>query len=512
MKEKKHIDQLFKESLASYEAMPPPEVWSKIEAKLKKDKEDRKVIPLWWKLGGIAALIAFLFSLGTFIYSPSESQIPILVETEQPIKVENNNKTLTDPSDDIITKQIVEADKNNTSITEAENESIEEKVTPSVVANTSNSKEKTKNNNFLKTKTLQNKEAIAVTKSVSSKEKNNSINNKSNVEIIKSNSEVAIINKNSTQENNTESSFEKNEKESIITNNSDVNNQTSEAITATKEVENIDNTTPEEKKSIFEAIEEEKESAIIASEKVNNTFWEVSPNVGPVYYNTLNGGSSIDPSFADNSQSGDVNISYGVQISYNLNDKFSLRTGSNNVNLGYNTGGIEIVSGPEAFGLQSVDYENPGRNVVSAFDLGTVRSNSNSNNDAFAQLNLKSTSTEAEIQQNISYFEIPMEAKYALVNKRVGINMIGGFSTLLLCNNEIVVSDGATRNVLGEANNLNNVSFTSNIGLGFDYKFSKKLKFNIEPMFRYQLNPYSNTSVDFRPYFFGVFSGFSFKF
>ena len=52
--------------------------------------------------------------------------------------------------------------------------------------------------------------------------------------------------------------------------------------------------------------------------------WEVTPNFGPVYYNSLGGGSAIDPAFADNSQSGEVNFSYGVQVSYAINDRLSL--------------------------------------------------------------------------------------------------------------------------------------------------------------------------------------------
>jgi hypothetical protein len=65
---------------------------------------------------------------------------------------------------------------------------------------------------------------------------------------------------------------------------------------------------------------------------------------------------------------------------------------------------------------------------------------------------------------------------------------------------------------LGEANNLTSVSFSTNVGLGFDYKLSKKFKFNIEPMFKYQLNPYTDSSINFKPYYLGVYTGLSYKF
>ena len=198
-------------------------------------------------------------------------------------------------------------------------------------------------------------------------------------------------------------------------------------------------------------------------------------------------------------------------MSYNVNDRLSIRTGINNVSLGYATGDVVLATSPTEVALKSITYESGGRNVLTAFDKGSIENLPTDPDNPFSQVTLKSTSGNAEIIQNISYYEVPMELKYALINNRFGINMIGGFSTLFLGNNEISVTDGDFRSVLGEANNLNSMSFSTNIGLGFDYKISKRFKFNIEPIFKYQLNPY-NTSVDFNPYYFGVYSGLSFKF
>ena len=39
------------------------QIQDNIQAKLQEKKKDRKVIPLWWKLGGVAALLALLFTL-----------------------------------------------------------------------------------------------------------------------------------------------------------------------------------------------------------------------------------------------------------------------------------------------------------------------------------------------------------------------------------------------------------------------------------------------------------------
>lgn len=115
------------------------------------------------------------------------------------------------------------------------------------------------------------------------------------------------------------------------------------------------------------------------------------------------------------------------------------------------------------------------------------------------------------MRQNIDYLEIPLELKYSIVNKRIGVNIIGGVSTLVLNNNEVSIISGDFKTVIGEANNLNDLSFSTNIGVGLDYYLSRRLLFKLEPMLKYQLNPYTGNS-SFKPYYLGVYSGFSYRF
>ena len=224
----------------------------------------------------------------------------------------------------------------------------------------------------------------------------------------------------------------------------------------------------------------------------------------------MSSGSSLDPSFSDNSQSGNVNFSYGVQVSYALSERLSLRSGVSNVDLSYSTSGIELGTGPVSTALSSVNYEWK-QIVLTALDEGTIEAQ-NVSNGGFGNIIPKSTDGEAKIIQSISYYEIPLELKYSLLNKRIGVNLIGGLSTLFLGNNDVAVEAGSFQSTLGEANNLTSVSFSTNVGLGFDYKLSKKFKFNIEPMFKYQLNPYTDSSINFKPYYLGVYTGLSYKF
>ena len=266
------------------------------------------------------------------------------------------------------------------------------------------------------------------------------------------------------------------------------------------------------KRSIFDAIDEKEEETVVVSNNKPDNRWDISPNIAPVYYSSLGEGSSIDPTFSDNQKSGDLNLSYGVLVSYNLNNRLSVRSGISNVNLSYSTTGIELGIGPLSAATQSIDY-NKATNVLIVVDQGTLSAaNNDSNNDSFGNVTPKSTSGEASLNQKLSYLEMPLELKYSLLNNKIGLNLIGGFSTLLLNNNEVFVEAGDFNETLGKANNLSSLSFTTNIGLGLNYSFSKKLMINIEPMFKYQLNPYSDSSVEYKPYYIGVYSGLSFKF
>ena len=63
-----------------------------------------------------------------------------------------------------------------------------------------------------------------------------------------------------------------------------------------------------------------------------------------------------------------------------------------------------------------------------------------------------------------------------------------------------------------EADNLNNIHFSTNLGIGLKYGFMKSFEFNVEPTFKYLLNTFSSDDGNFKPYVFGIYSGVSYKF
>src|SRR5690554_3098871 len=93
MSDKKHIDRIFQEKFKDFEATPNPQVWNNIQNKLNKPKKDRKkVLPFWYKLAGVAALLLLLLTVGNLLItgnSTVNSNKTKVVDTENTMKVKN---------------------------------------------------------------------------------------------------------------------------------------------------------------------------------------------------------------------------------------------------------------------------------------------------------------------------------------------------------------------------------------------------------------------------------------
>ena len=272
---------------------------------------------------------------------------------------------------------------------------------------------------------------------------------------------------------------------------------------------------PEIKKSILDVINDlhdlEKDKTEVAETPISK--WTVSPNASPVYYNTLSNGSPIDETFADNAKKGDINLSYGVNVGYDISKKLTVRSGIHRVEYSYSTRDIALVpsfDGPE---LTTIQFKNSD----AAFNIQDRQAPTG---ETFSQYQFPTTETstifqkqiEGDLSQRMTYIEVPVELKYAVLDKKLGINVIGGVSTLLLTENSIILDSPEILTELGEATNVNDVSFSTNIGIGIDYKFSDQLEFNLEPMLKYQLNTFSGNTGNFNPYSVGVYTGVSFRF
>lgn len=514
MTDKKHIDRLFQEKFKNFEATPDAEVWDNIHNALHQDKRKRRVIPLWWFAAGTAAVLVLLFTVGNSVFNKNGLGTPEIQtvgtetiqdsdESTKTVGVDKMNEHSSDieneHSSDIENTEQSEPTDRNSKTDNSKNIRIDKNKTATQIAHQNTVKNTTDSpNNQDKAHVFQNDK-----RNISDVKEESVAKNTSNLPEL--NPDKKALEADAIQ-NNTYLEIEKNQSQIAKTTDE---NQSKDAELLIENNEWIILNKKDE--SIEEAIakanlidEEEKE------EQPNR--WNISPNVAPVYFNSLGSGSSIDNQFVNNGKS-EVNMSYGLSGSYALNDKIKIRAGINKVNLGYSTGGVitvkDVNSSNISIGnsqLKNINFNAQGRN-----DLYMSSPMTNSRPEA-AVPQFVASSIKGTLEQQFGYIEVPLEIEYSIINNQFGLNLIGGFSTLFLDNNEIYSVLENKRSLLGEANNMNSTSYSANFGLGFNYNISPRLKLNLEPMFKYQINTFTNTSGDFRPYFIGVYSGFSFKF
>ena len=544
MNEKKHIDKLFKEQLKNFEVTPNDSVWENIEAELNKDKRKRRVIPIWWKIAGVAASLLLLFTVANTVMNSSDNGAENeVVDTEKSNDSSIDNDSTPNGSE-LNTSESLE----HNPIVGSEKNSEEQKVNNN---NNNNNNNNTPQNNLISPNKVTNETGVATSKENNKEEndKSRSVTHK-NKSIIKnkslqrnavvSNDDNSIKNKNDLRNNNsnipdkktivnhTNSATSQNEelKNDIKKEKSEIdklikqlNNEKSTQVTSSNSSEKENNETliDSSKTKELETTENAIEKAIAQTENEDNENikdsinpltkrWSVAPNMAPVYFNTLGNGSPIDEQFVDNTKEGDVNVSYGIKGAYAINKKLTIRAGVNKVNLGYSTNNVVAFTRPTASAssreLQNVNVSDSTSTYLSA------------NNISFATgpevLFLKE---QGSISQQLGFIEVPIELEYNVLDTKIGVNLIGGFSTLFLSDNDVYsVENNGNKTRLGEASNINDMSYSANFGIGINYNISKQLRFNLEPTFKYQINTFNDTSGNFQPFFIGVYTGLSFKF
>lgn len=460
--DKKHIDRVFQERLKDFEVVPDKMVWNNIEEKLTKKKK-RSVIPIWFRYGGVAAALLLFSVIGFQFVNKKDNTIKPTIETPVVKEDINPKNEIFNNTEEVVTK--------TTDTPKEIHQKSQEEAYPSTTVN-----------NSLPKMVNSSRNNVVVTSTV--KEDKKGLNEKALV----AQNETKIVN----------------EKEQKVTSNLPV--KENKDLQPTQETAIASNDKKITKEDIVKAIQEtankEKELIVEATKK-----WSVGASIAPVQFNTLKNGSPINSSLADNPKNSNTSIAYGIKINYQVNDRFTIQSGINSVDLSYNT--QSVVAKVYANKLQFASSYIP--NEANITSNNSISVSDRSANDVAASRSA-TIQLEGNIDQNFSYVEVPFEAKYALTKTKLGVNLVGGVSTYVLYKNNIILINEDGKKALGEASNLNNFNFSGNVGVDFDYKVNRKIFINMSPMFKYQLNTFSKKAGGFRPYYFGVYTGLNFRF
>ena len=296
MRDNKHIDRFFQEKFKDFEVAPQPEVWQRIETHLDK-KQKKRVIPFWWQWGGIAAGLAIVLTIG-------------IIKWNAPLTVNPSENGVTRSADN----PTLESAPSNSTNDDALDKWMEQ-------SNQVIDLPEEKSNNSTKNIAIIN--AVSKTKS-------------SSIEYHQQINDTNIIP----------------EKNQITTYDKHLSNKIEEVPpsekTSDKHLKSIEEAIAEQ-----EAIRDESNKPITTAKK-----WSLNPQVAPVYYSSVSNGSPIDTRFVENTKNGQVNISFGVNISYNVSDKLSVRSGLNKINLGYTTENVTFGNGLSTQAINTINFKN----------------------------------------------------------------------------------------------------------------------------------------------------------
>jgi hypothetical protein len=252
--------------------------------------------------------------------------------------------------------------------------------------------------------------------------------------------------------------------------------------------------------------------------------WSIAAMASPTYYSMFSSGSDVTSKQLKASEQPLISYSGGVAFSYKINKRFSIQSGLYYSSLGQQVDGINSFSG-----FQNYSYTKGNRNFEVLTTNGTLYTN---NSDVFLSANgpgeriLTNYTSDVfnpekaslqyinnTLRQNFSYLELPIVLRYKVVDKMIDFSLIGGVSYSLLVSNSVYTMLDGSKYSIGKTDGLNPISLSSSLGMGMEYNFSDNLSLNLEPTFRYYLNPFNEvTGLKIHPYSFGIFSGLSYKF
>lgn len=287
----------------------------------------------------------------------------------------------------------------------------------------------------------------------------------------------------------------------------------------------------------------EKDNWLASTEKENQTEWNflkeersrwgIGGQFSPVYsyrHLTSGEGSKDLKQYYNHIENGVFAFSGGINVNYQASGKWTLYTG-----LYYSQMGL-VIGGVEEYTLASMGWETPEihRKMAEKFYLvdhstGTVVSDNdnikivNTPEDAlyssiigrdpsqYTQEYLENIN--AFIAQNYEFIEIPLLVKYKVIDRKVGMNILGGFSTNFLVGNAASLYIEGVNYSSIRTSNVSTMNYSGAIGLGLDYEILPGLMFNVEPTFKYYLNTFSRKNlIGSHPYSMAFFSGVRFRF
>lgn len=465
---KNKIDRFFKKNL-DIPQPPPNGAWEFIQQQIGQ-KEKKRIFPFWTTLSGIA-VVGLLIVGGGFVFD--------VFEFESNSKTNQNSNAITKQSQELNNNLHPDLNKNNSESNPNWNQNSDFQILNSTTSETIAQKEN-RQSRILNSNLYENNLTHLNTSTNNYVADFNSIQKESN-------QNPKIVHQNNHPEWNTNLW----NPENLIL-----------------PIEKLEDFSPILKDKELIAVNsnqnKKKKSVPLPKKKIDFDRFYISGFVSPMALNSFVGNSMLADEMGKYRTENNVTLSYGVKGAYALSPRIKIRTGVTVTGFEQLTKDVPLAANIE-YANAALGSPNKADHVNIKYH-GELRVDNNLvSSNALGELNNKTI--EGNLRQQSQYIEIPVEAEIALFKTgSIGISATGGGSTWLLSKNKIYVHTEGYTEELGKADNLNKTSFSANAGMKFDMMIMENVQLNLEPNFKYLINPVNDVE-NFNPYTVGVNAG-----
>ena len=493
--DRKNIDELFQNRMHDFEMNPSPALWGRIDEEM--DRLDKKKSRKLMQRFAVAASIAASFTLGFFVSQKTRNNNNMQTENPIMVEVEATDKT---------SQKSFSANNNTTEagfipIKEERENSTRNNTKPILAENTKKPSIKV-NSNTIKNFHVEDNKPIYGENEISTQDTQEQVNEQNFIA------------------ENLNNGQELQEQENIqLTSLNSLNDQSS---LATMERNYI----PEDPFAM--AVEP-------AEQKKDMDKWSLGGQMAPLYSyrNIKTENLALENNFNEN-QTGILAYAGGIEVNYNADSKFSIQTGIYYSKIGHSNKGNMVVAKSATSSSSiireeqtiAVEAPNEESEIYMSSSTGEIQStegniavgsNIERNYAAFVESDYSfyGEGEDVDILQYFEYIEVPLLAKYKVVDKKLDINLLGGISSHMLIGNPIYLNIDGEKEKFGETTGISKFNYSSVVGIGVAYPVTNSLSLSVEPTFKYYLNSFYNDAqneASFHPYSFGVFTGISYSF
>ncbi|MFV0590417.1 MAG: outer membrane beta-barrel protein [Draconibacterium sp.] len=269
------------------------------------------------------------------------------------------------------------------------------------------------------------------------------------------------------------------------------------------------------------------------------TGWVIGANVSPGYAShKASHSNQYARSLSSGSTEGAANLGGGLSVQYKTNERLRVETGvyysKNGIKSGsgsgssdrlyaadpsfdYASGQPERISGDQMF---SSAVEVDQGNIVMNTTAGVVNITNTPTNATLALSNTLENddypsvlTTDGQFSQAFDFVEIPLYLRYNVLDKKFGIDIVGGFNAGLVVGNNAYIENNGDRQRIGSTEDISTLNISGTVGLGVNYALNKHISLAVEPRFNYYLNSINtNPDVVYKPYRLGLYTGVYYQF